>query len=270
LDGAGTLTEEDATGEGIPQLHERVLKWVGSGSAGKIYQAIDGDEPLLDLGVTEISVGVWVYQGASGSGVIKLDIGRESGGFTTLGFDTTTVTEAWTLLKVEGVTVPADTAGFRFRIYIANNSGTFYAAMPMLNVGPRVRAWQPRRLRLFEPSHGGGPLLVNVDPPDTDWHDVSLSSIPAMPVELKRAVRVQLLVDYRNHVGSGSTVSLRRKGRTTVNGSVMVVRNSSQLVGFLGRAEIMVDDTGAFQYQSSGGANTETLSIYYDSAWIWE
>jgi hypothetical protein len=25
-----------------------------------------------------------------------------------------------------------------------------------------------------------------------------------------------------------------------------------------------------FQYKSTGGANTEVLSIYYDSVWIWE
>jgi hypothetical protein len=265
LDGSAFFVEEDISGiEGAP--HARGLRWNGYGSSSKIYQPIDAEhEPLLEY-MTSISIGVWVYQGSSDNGTIMLDYGREDSGWEDMGMASTYYTDEWVLLKIEDVMIPSDTTGLRFRLYMDNLSGTFYATLPVLNVGRRLRPWQPRRLRLFEPPNGGT-VLSAADPPDTNWHDVSL---PSTPADLARAVRAQLLVEYENQGAAGHTISLRRKGRFTSTNETMVVRNHDTSTAWLARTEIMVDDTGTFQYKSTGGANTEVLSIYYDSAWIWE
>ena len=86
----GTLTEEDAAGESIPEKHKRVLKLVTSATDGYAYQQYDqAAEPLLEDSVTVVSAGVWVYNQTAGTVTLEL---VDVGGTASLGTATTTAT----------------------------------------------------------------------------------------------------------------------------------------------------------------------------------
>jgi hypothetical protein len=60
--GSATMTDEDAAGEGIPDISERVFKVVTVLNDHYGYQTVTmADEERLDAGVTVVSLSAWVY-----------------------------------------------------------------------------------------------------------------------------------------------------------------------------------------------------------------
>jgi hypothetical protein len=138
-----TLTDEDATGAGIPQKYERVFKVVnsgGSGSANRITQVLTiANENLLDSAVSIISAGCWVYTATAGTTTLEL---YNDGGTASLGTATTTTTSSWVWLEVKEKTI--GTTSVSFRLYHSADPATFYMALPMCNIGAVVRPWDRR------------------------------------------------------------------------------------------------------------------------------
>jgi hypothetical protein len=261
--GSGTLTEEDATGEGIAQKYERVIKFVVSGGGGGtdyVYQQYDvSAEPSLDASVSNISAGAWVY--VVSSGVVTMDLRDTVGG--SLGTtDATTTTDAWEFLQIENETLGANDLELRFTG--DTNSMIFYIAIPMLNIGPTLQAWRPRALvPRYEVNSdfvngvdpGGGSSFINVD----------VTSITS-PL----AVAIQLIALYQNST-TASVLYSRRNGEAagTVRANLLVRLVSA--VSLVGIKTQLLDDGQIFQYATNaGGGDAETLYLSSDMYWEWE
>lgn len=166
-----TLTEEDTTGETIPQKHERVLKVVNgvSGGGKYIYQRyVFADEPTLDDSVSVVSAGCWVYTPSAGTVTLEL---YDVGGAASLGTATTTTTSSWVWLEVLNKTL--GTTSLDIRIKHSADSATLYVAMPTLNVGATVRPWKERGLR-YVLEFGG--TVLNINPATTAWTSLDLTA----------------------------------------------------------------------------------------------
>lgn len=137
-----TLTDEDAAGEGIADKFERVFKLVTTADNEYGYQAFTfADEELLDAGVTEVSLAVWVYCAAANTasvGINGANLGLEESDQHTGGGD-------WELLTVEGVTLDAADASIDVRLIC--DTGTAYFGRMALVVGPKAVMLKPRGLK---------------------------------------------------------------------------------------------------------------------------
>jgi len=161
-----TLTEEDATGAGIPQKHERVFKAVWSGGAGQanyVGQTLTHSaQDLLDESVSIVSGGCWVYTATAGTTTLEL---YDVGGAASLGTATTTATSTWTWLEVKNKTI--GTTSTRFQVYHSADPATLYFTTPMLNIGAVVRPWDisrkhsPRVAKAWVQFNGSGTVAIN-------------------------------------------------------------------------------------------------------------
>lgn len=136
-----TITDEDCAGEAIADKFERAFKVVTSADDVYGYQTFTfADEDLLDAGVTVVSLSCWVYCADAAKASIgiygtnlSLQESAQHGG------------SGWELLTVENITLNASDTSIQVRLIV--DTGTAYFAKPMLNVGPKVLPWQPRRER---------------------------------------------------------------------------------------------------------------------------
>jgi len=135
------ITDEDTAGEAIPDRTERCFKVVTAADDVYGYQTFTfADESLLDAGVTNVSLSCWVYC-ATGS---KASIGIYG---TNLGLEESAQAgaTAWTLLKVENITLDAADTSIQVRLIVDTDTAWF--TMPMLNTGSKSLPWRPRGQR---------------------------------------------------------------------------------------------------------------------------
>lgn len=132
------ITDEDTAGEGIPDRTERVFKVVTSADDVYGYQTLTfADESLLDAGVTKVSLSCWVYCGTAS----KASVGLYG---TNMGLEESAQAgaSAWTLLRVENITLDAADTSIQVRLIV--DTDTAYFTMPMLNTGSKALPWRPR------------------------------------------------------------------------------------------------------------------------------
>jgi len=196
---SGTLTEEDSTGEGIPQKHERILKFSAT-SGNYTYQDFDAaDEPTLDNNVSKVSAGCWVYTTTAGTITLEL---YDVDGTTSLGTAATTTTSSWVWLEVLDATYQDS---MRWRVS-HSTTATLYLAMPSLNIGATVLPWRERGTREVEEYYE---YLVNSNSPSASWHDLDVS---AMVSPLTCWIRVSALIVAGSD--EASFLLMRRDGDT--------------------------------------------------------
>jgi len=258
-----TLTEEDATGESISGLNERVLKLVISpdgGGADYAYQDFNAaDEPTLYDNVTIVSAGVWVYQRSTDTaGTITLEL-YDVDGAASLGTATATAQDAWTFLKIENVTYQDS---MRWRVGHSANNAIVYIANPSLNIGPTVRPWKSRNVSIgFKPSV----RILQVNPADTNWHDLDLSSYIT-----PNTVYVELHV-YSYSSSAGNGVSFRPKGSTSTDEGLFVLLTSGTSSTYRegSTPSVMLGPNGVIQYKASS-ANVANITCTIRYIWEWK
>jgi hypothetical protein len=257
-----TLTEEDTTGETIPQKYERVLKAVNGGAGGGkyIYQRfVHADQPALDESVTPISMGVWVYSATAGTMTLEA---YDVGGAASLGTDTTTTTSTWTFLKIEGVTIGTTSTDIRLKHSV--NGATVYWAMPTANVGGRVIDWKPRGLRYVD--KGAAAVVNSVDPAGGGYTDVDLTASTS-PI----AVMAVLTSFYINSTSTGDLIRVRRNGSSVDDNTLNITASYVTGVGSINTKEVLLDDQQIFEYDSTAVAgDTEALTINLTAYYEWE
>lgn len=253
--GDPTLTEEDATGESIPQIHERVLKLIisadGAGADFAYMDFDDVDEPTLDDNVTKVSAGCWVYQKSTDiSGTITLEL-YDVDGTTSLGTATTVVEDAWTWLEINNVTYQDS---MRWRIVHSVNSATIYVAMPCLNIGATVRPWAQRSTRYV------GIDFVNVlseNPADTNWADLNLSAYLS-----SNAFMVNAFVQI---TGAAAYSGYLRPNGSSWTRSASVINPAGSYAGSM--AVTLCDDQQVIEEQ----VNNSGVTNWYIAIWgYWE
>ena len=256
VSGDPTLTEEDASGEGIPQEHERVLKFVVSADGGDsdyLYQPlVHADEPLLDESISKLSAGVWVY--TDDAGTITLEL-YDNGGTTSLGTATTTTTGEWVWLEVLNKTI--GTTSTEIRIKHSANDATFYVAMPMANVGVLVNTWLPRGLIYKEVNSAA---LVGSDPYDTNYHDLDVSSVSS------NLAVIGLFACYNVKNGATTGVLMRRNGDVNADNANII---ASGYAGAAAQGLVLMDDGQIVEYKSITGDAT-TFEIWLKGYYEWE
>lgn len=250
-----TLTEEDATGEGLSGApNERVLKVVTSAVNGIIFQNfLYSDESLLFDGRSH-SGGFWVYVVTPGTVTFSL------AGSGTWKQDTTTTTGEWVWLEVDDRETSGSSLA-QFRIGHSASGATFYVANPTLNVGSTVMPWKPRGLRLVSDVEGTGVLAVN--PADTSWHDLDLTTYTS-----NLAVMVELITS----LGGGPSSP---EGYIRRNGSSEGQTNATKAAHQAGDEVVLctvlslMDDGQLVEYSVDNSAASD-FDIWLKSFYEWE
>lgn len=251
-----TLTEEDATGETIPQKHERVHKVVNgvSGGGEYAYQRFTyADQSWLDGAVTAVSAGVWVY---TTGGTVTLTLFDGTDG--SLGTASSTTTSAWEFIKIENITLGS---GSYVDIRISNdtNSQTWYYAMPTLHIGNQARPFTVRGLRYISK------YVVNVlseNPADTNWADLDFTS---------NTSNTTAMLNITAYIDGAAAY----QGYARPNGSSAAQDDSTGLVTrsgaatFVGPMAILCDD-GQIIEESVSSSSATAWRISLAGYWEWE
>ena len=254
-----TLTEEDATGEAIPQIYERVLKLIISadgGGADYAYQDFDdADEPTLDDNVTKVSAGCWVYTADVGTVTLEL---YDVDGAASLGTATTSTTGSWVWLEVLDKTFQDS---MRWRVTHSANNATLYIALPSLNVGAAVRPWQRRGLRYIEKE------VINhltEDPGADTWADLDFTAVTS---NLTAALLLMVTIGVNASSGQGWGY-LRRNGSASTGGPVAGTCDGVHGAG--GNIFILTDDGQVIEESVSNSAQVVTWTISMSGYYEWE
>jgi hypothetical protein len=166
--GSATLTDEDAAGEGIPEITERVFKVVTVANDHYGYgTSTFADESLLDAGQTTVSFGCWVYATAVNAsiGIFGTNLGlQESSQHTG---DST-----WQWLSINNITLNGADTDIETRLIV--DTGTAYFTMPMLNAGPVAGSWQNRG-EIYIPTQNSTQYDLNPTG-DVAWSDTDCTA----------------------------------------------------------------------------------------------
>lgn len=251
-----TLTEEDATGEGLSgQPNERVLKFVTTSTNGYIQQEfVPADERLLRASSSIVSMGVWVYTSTAGTLSLRMVDSAPS----TIATDTTTTTGGWVFLKILNQTLGANS--LYYRIQHSATSATVYVCNPILNVGSVLTPWRERGLvqRISTTN-----VVTGVDPAGGSWTSVDFTSATS-----PNTAMISLMVVYVNSTTVGKTIQVRPYGLS----SYPVNAVTESVIGqfFRNAVTILCDDQQRIEYDSDAVAgDTEALyiavsGIYYE------
>ena len=192
-----TFTDEDAAGEGIPDITERVYKAVTTQNDEYGYQVFTFvDEELLDAGQTVVSISMKVLCSQASKASIGLygtnlglqESAQHSGG------------GAWETLTVEAKTLNAADASIQLRCIV--DTGTAYFTMPTLTVGPESRIWEPRSIGFVPVTKVAVLDLVNTG--DVAWSDLDLT---AQTHNLCTGAQLELL-SYEDNGTLGSSIDV--------------------------------------------------------------
>lgn len=253
---AATLTEEDATGEGVtPAPHERILKIANTVAYGNIAQRFTTSNwPDLYAGCI-VSLSTWIYAAAGTTALFLRDIT----GATNVAVEATVTNSAWTKLSLSGLVWPSDTVEWK-----VNNSstGTWYIANPTLHVAPFPLAWAERKLS-FKPKRV---VLYNGDPGAAGWQTVDLSSYSP------RARAALLHFEYANSSTADQIIYCQMGGDTATGRGVQVIRNPQASTGKnVTTYATLLNGDGEFSWQSSAVVgDTETVKITLRGLWEYE
>lgn len=249
----GTLTEEDATGEGVPATkNERIFKLVTSAASGYAYQEfVPANERLLRASVTKVSAGVWVYFTTAGTVTFRLK-DSVSG---VLASDATSLTSGWNWLEVRNVTIGANT--LRWELEYSVNAATVYFANPMLNTGPRVNSYRPRGF-VFKQKNV---ILANSVDPNGGSITIDVTSQASPNTAM---VQIQGL-----YVNQTSDQAILKVGR--LNGPSQNFITGIQSKGLRSETAFLCDDQQRISISSTAAAgDTESVYITLTGYWEWE
>ncbi len=253
-DGNCTLTEVDLSGESITELSDRALKAVIASAASGFYQRFTyADEPRLKSGRTvSAAVAVWSVSSISVSMSLVTSVG-------TLGTSFSTTAAAWTILKVENVTLD----GTRVDLTLTSGgTGTFYVVPLGLVLGKMAPQHQmsPRPvIRRWKDTAAEVKVLDSLGD-EAAWTDVDVTSSTS-----NLAIRA-ICVAHMNDAGTAAdaySLHVRRNGSSEsqadanmVSHLLMVATTGAVLSSF----EVILDDGQIFEYFFDRVAGSGTLS----------
>lgn len=162
-----TFTEVDVAGEGITETFERCHKGVSTADGAYGYQRYTyADQPRTKSArVISAIWAVWAVGGAAARIRLQSSVGS-------LGVSSDTTTAAWTILKVEGVTLDGTYVDIRCEA----DTGTAYFVPLGICIGPTGVALPPRGLRYKEAtSTAQVEDLSDVAP--HDWADLDCTAV---------------------------------------------------------------------------------------------
>jgi len=259
----GTLTEEDATGEGIAlPPNERVLKMVASAVGARIAMSWPISwERLLNTS-SRVSAGCWIYNVTGGGSTVTLRL-RENG-VGTIAEVTTSVGGAWTWLELKNWDVGS---GGNLQLWIVadTNPQTFYIANPVLNVGPIVGPYKPRALRY---QYANNDLYSSADPGGSaaGWQSQDLTTICGNQV-----VIADLHFAYRNTTTLNTYIRTRPTGKTVIGAHDVISNVGTGTIWSRNNILQLLASDGTFEFNSSAAAgDAELLYIGVRGYYEWE
>lgn len=246
-------TYVDVAGESITQTYRDCIKVVAAASADGMKQTYTyADEPRLKSGRT-VSVLLAIWSVSSVSVTAKL---VNSDATHT---DASAVTAAaWTIVKIEGHVLAGTSCDLQIT---AGGSGTFYVVPLGLRVGAFAMSLPPRPTRFVEKYVSS--VVSGVDPGGS-YNDADFTS-NSSPL----AFKLSITAHYFNNTTLAVDLKVRRKGDTTDDISLAMVRNTAINTAFaVGHKELLCDDGQVVQYK--GGAIGDTEQAYLHLAGYWE
>jgi hypothetical protein len=258
--GSATFTDEDAVGEGIPDISERIYKLVTVADDHYGYQTFTlADEERLDAGVTVVSLSAWVYcaTGAKASiAIYGANLGLQESAQAGAG--------AWELLTVENITLNAADATFEVRFY--GDTITAYIAYPMLNVGSKPVAWVARQEEFV--------ALAWVNQFDLNTTgDVAYTDTDCTANTDPLATRFLLISGIYEPDGAvGSYMDISHDNAIT-GSDIISFRVSSHIVNLFwwANGQAVCDDSQVIRYNvEEQDADADVRArLYFDGYWMW-
>ena len=256
-----TITDEDAAGEGIEEMTERVFKVVTVADDVYGYQTLTfANESLLDAGETTVSFSCWVWCDAASTASIAIygtNLGLQES-------DQHTGGSSWELLTVENQTLDAADTSIQLRLIV--DTDTAYFTKPMLNPGSCAMPWMPRGL---------APYLVNRvsqvnGTGDQAWADTDCTA-NTHPLAVK--IDVQVYVTEPNgtpnsYVGINHASALTASDQDSVRISCAVVGAAAY---YFNNGTVMCDDSQIIRYHADeiDGDNDFVWNIRITGYWRW-
>lgn len=264
LSNSGTLTEEDATGEGVdPAPNERVLKFHPTASNNnRMNQHFTvADEPLLQTSssLAPISVGAWVYPATAGTVTLRI---RENG-VGVISETYSTGTGAWEWMEINNLD-PGSGGDIQFWLLTDTTGADFYVANPVLCIGRAVMPWKARGLRYK------GVFTADVytaTPPPSSWTDLDLSSYCSpltAKVHLITSGRAGGAVKYWYMRPNGSSASA--DGSTNIN----KLKNETNTFSINGPFELLCDEDQIIEHDVSSATGWTDADVSLKGYWEWE
>jgi len=249
------LTEEDATGEGLSgSPNDRVLKVVNTASSNIRQVFSPSDEILLSAGVTKVSLGIWVYN--TGSLSITLQARDSSAGIIKSTF--TNELNKWVYLSLENVTIDANNLVFWIAM---SQATTVYFANPVLNVGSKPIPWKERGLSYRESLSSD---VLNTDPTNTNWTDLSFASVSS-PL----ACKLNIISVVRDISTSDRNLYVRRNGSSIGRVNASVAARAPGGDRNQGSYQVLCDENQIIEW-SVQNTNADLAIISQVGYWVWE
>lgn len=256
-----TITDEDAAGEGIADKFERVFKVVTTADDVYGYQTLTfADEILLDAGVTELSLGVWVYCAAAN----KASVGIYGTNLGLVESDQHTGVAGWEYLTVEGVTLDAADTSIQVRLIV--DTGTAYYGAMTLCPGPNAVMLKPRGLRRVAIQAAHTLDLNNTG--DVAWADEDMTGDTH-----NLAVAVEAFI-YISETGCSNSYGALGHSDDLIGADDFVVVQYAQVDGrrCSNSGTVSCNDTQVIRYcVEEGDADNDCFfDIYITAYWMWE
>ena len=257
-DGTVTLTEEDATGEGVTVINERILKVVNDGSGGGKYVGqtyVFADEPTLTAEKTRVSASVLVW--AEDAGNITLDLYDDGGAASLASVTKEAVLSGWLRLTLEDILI--GTTSLTTRVSHDTNSVTYEICNPGLWASRMAFPWAKRPTEYVERLESS---VISLNPADANYHDVDLSSFVSplavsaiVAMEATRAANVSAVFTRTNGSSEGLTAAATAiKGYENYGGEATVLLDASQIfeyaAGTVGITSLIISLKGYSRYTS--------------------
>lgn len=258
---SATMTDEDAVGEGIPDITARVFKVVTIANDVYGYQTLTfADEEMLDAGITVVSLSCWVYcaTGAKASIAINgANLGLQESGQVGAG--------AWELLTVENITLNGADVSIEVRLIVDTDTAWF--TMPMLNLGSKPFPWMPRQEK-FIPATSSTQYDLNTTG-DVAWSDTDCT---ANTDPLATAVFVRLSVQEAdgilgstNNVGHSDDLTGGDGGACSAR---VIVLN---IAYYFSTSRIACNDSQVIRYsvnEADADSDVRAIALLY-GYWMW-
>lgn len=252
-----TITDEDTAGEGIADKFERCFKVVTTANDVYGYQTLTfANEALLDAGVTVVSFSCWVYC-ATGSkasiGIYGTNLGLQESSQAGAG--------AWTLLKVENITLNAADASIELRLIVDTDTAWF--ACPMLNVGSKALPWRGRDLQMIQKQD-----VIHINLAATG--DVAWSDSDATANTHPLAVWVFLRLWAWDTAQPGDTLQCSHDDVFGTDVGTIIASDGPDTFGRM-QGTVQMNDSQVFRYMVSeiDADNDMLANVYIESYWRW-
>lgn len=227
-----TLTEEDVAGEGVTETYERCLKVVTTADNAYGYQRYTyADQPRAKSGRKfSVLVAVWAVSAVTARVRLQSSVGS-------LGV-VTTAAAAWTILKVENVTLNGTYVDMRFGV----DTGTAYFVPLGLCIGEKAFPL-PMRGLLYQETNGTEVKTLTGIGDEATWTDIDcttathpLAARLDFSLQMGDTVNTYYVAMRRNGGNPSSYYGIKGKvipGSEDFRGNFELLCDDSQIVEYL-------------------------------------